>query len=422
MAKITIEVPDIGEFTDVPVIDVYIKAGDEISPDDALISLESAKAVMDVPSTEGGTVLEVVVKEGDKVSQGDKIAVIEAAETEKAQEEEPEDEEKPEETEEPAEQKEKPVEKEEKPSEKEVPVNRQEPGAVHHATPSTRQFARRVGVDLSSVKGTGEKGRILTEDVETYIKASLKSGGGAFSLPAIPEADFSSFGPVEEHELTRIQKISGPHIHKSWVGVPHVTQYDEADVTELEEFRRSLRDQGEKHSILSFVIPAVVRALKEFPDFNASLHSSGERVIRKKYYHIGIAVDTPQGLVVPVLKDADTKSIGEITGSLRELSDRAREGKLKPSDIQGGSFSISSLGGIGGTGFTPIINVPEAAILGLSRIEKKPRWDEARQAFVPRLVLPFSVSYDHRVIDGASGARFAVYLGSLLSDIRRVLL
>lgn len=417
MAKITLEVPDIGDFTDVPVIDVYIQQGDEISADDPLISLESAKAVMDVPASQGGTVLEVLVKEGDTVSQGDKIAVIEAqeqqSETAQQPEEKAQEEEEPETSPEP--------ESPEEPKPREVPVNRQPAGSVMHASPSTRQFARRVGVDLSKVAGTGVKGRILTEDVEQYVKQTMEAGPAA-ALPQVPEIDFSQFGEIEQQELTRIQKISGPHIHRSWNGIPHVTHYEQADVTELESFRRKLKEQGEKHSILSFVIPAVIRALKEYPEFNSSLHRSGEGIIKKHYWNIGIAVDTPQGLVVPVLKHADQLSIGEITRQLGELSGRAREGKMKPDDIQGGSFSISSLGGIGGVGFTPIINAPEAAILGLSKIETQPKWDEEKQNFVPRQMLPFSISYDHRIIDGAMGARFAAYLSMLLGDIRRVML
>ncbi len=437
MAKKTIEVPDIGDFTDVPVIDVHIAVGDQLQHEDSLISLESAKAVMDIPSPVSGEVLEVLIQEGDKVSQGTPIAVVEAASDEQqagdagsdhAEDADagapPEDEPEADHGADRIEQEELPHETPEKTPE--VPVNKQEPASQYHATPSARQFARRIGVDLSQVAGSGPHGRILTTDIEAAAKQIIETrnapAGGA-GLPPVKEYDFSSFGPTEERELTRIQKISGPHIHASWMGVPHVTHYDEADVTDLEAFRVKLnKETDEKHSILSLVIPAVVYVLKKYPDFNASLHHSGEKIIQKRYYHIGIAVDTPQGLVVPVIRDADTKGVLHLTAELREISKRARDGKLKPQDLSGGSFSISSLGGIGGVGFTPIINVPEVAILGLSRMQKKPVWDEESGQFIPRLVLPFSVSYDHRVIDGAAGARFARDLGDTLNDIRRILL
>ena len=431
MAEQVIKVPDIGDYTDVPVIDVYISEGDEISKEDPLIALESAKAVMDVPSPYSGKILEVLIKEGDTVSKGDSIARMEIAqqkqpgEDEAEQQEEPAAEKAPEQQEEPGDAAEEDTQKQKpEPPKEEVPVNRQEPGGTYHAAPSVRQFARRVGIQLKDVKASGPKGRMLREDVESLIHEVVTSSasGPNSAFPSVPSEDFSVYGPVEEQELSRIQKIAGPHLHASWVNIPHVTHYDEADVTELEAFRRQLRDQGEKHSILSFVIPAVSAALKEFPQFNSSLLPAGDRIILKRYYHLGIAVDTPQGLVVPVIRDADKKTVRELTEELKAVSQRAREGKLKLDDIKGGSFSISSLGGIGGTGFTPIVNAPETAILGLSAMEQKPKWDEQKQAFVPRLILPFSVSYDHRVIDGAAGARFARYFASLMEDIRRVLL
>lgn len=444
MAKQTIPVPDIGGFTDVPVIDVYISPGDEVTEGDALMALESSKAVMDVPSPQTGVITEVLLKEGDTVSEGDGIAVIEVSdqseEASQEQSEEKRDEPsasngQPEEEGQPVE--DQPVEDSSKDSkdpkepkqsamrQKEEPsANLQQPGGVYHATPATRQFARRVGVDISQVTGTGPKGRILTKDVEQYIHQVIESGGfpAGGKAPDIPREDYSAYGSVEEQELSRIKKISGPLLHASWSAIPHVTHFETADVTELEEFRSSLKEQGEGHSIISFVIPAVIQALREFPSFNASLDSSGKKIILKHYYHIGIAVDTPQGLVVPIIHDADKKTIRELTESLKDISSRAREGKLSGRDIQGGSFSISSLGGIGGTGFTPIINAPETAILGLSTMEKRPVWNEKQQTFLPRRILPFSISYDHRAIDGAEAARFARYLRSLLEDIRRILL
>jgi len=436
MAKKTIPVPDIGGFTDVPVIDVYISSGDEITEGDALIALESSKAVMDVPAPFGGRVAEVLLKEGDTVSEGDGIAVLETAEDPEKSREAPKS--TSEISGESASGQKEASSEEEIPSEEsadektgqappsgsqQVPANLQEPGGVYHATPAVRQFARRVGVDISQVTGTGPKGRILPEDVEGYIHRALQAGGGRQTeIPEIPQEDYTSYGPVEKQELSRIKKISGPFLQASWRAIPHVTHFDEADVTELEGFRASLKQQGESHSILSFIIPAVIQALKEFPSFNASLDPSGESIILKRYYHIGIAVDTPQGLVVPVLRDADKLSVRDLTHTLRDVSSRAREGKLGPKDLQGGSFSISSLGGIGGTGFTPIIKAPETAILGVSAMKKQPVWNEEAQEFTPRLIMPFSVTYDHRAIDGAEAARFTRHLSALLEDFRRVLL
>ncbi len=305
-------------------------------------------------------------------------------------------------------------------------------GAKHHATPSLRGFARELGVDLGRVIGSGPKGRITREDVSSLVKAVMSgsstgqaSGSGVFSLPPIPTADFSVFGEIEIENLSRIKKISGPHLHRNWIGVPHVTQFEDADITDLEEFRKDLNTANAKSgdvkiSPLIFIIKAAVQALKEYPDFNSSLGSDGATIIRKKYFNIGIAVDTPGGLMVPVIKDADKKGVLELAENLGDLSLRAREGKLKADDLKGGTFSISSLGGIGGTYFTPIVNAPEVAILGLSKSAMKPVWNGTE--FKPRLVLPFSVSYDHRVVDGASGARFAAYLSKLLGDMRRALL
>ena len=300
-----------------------------------------------------------------------------------------------------------------------------------HASPAIRKFARELGVVLERVKGTGPKGRISREDVQLFVKQSLQraeqapSGGmGGLAWPVAPEVDFSRFGPVESQALTRIQKLSGPNLHRNWVSIPHITQFDDADITDLEAFRVSLKAEGEKRgvklSLLPFVMKAVAASLKAFPSFNASLAPAGDTLILKKYFHIGVAVDTPEGLVVPVIRDVDQKSVFELAAELSDLSQRARNKKLRGADLEGGCFTISSLGGIGGTAFTPIINAPEVAILGLSRSQMKPVYQGGQ--FVPRLMLPLSLSYDHRVIDGAQGARFIVHLGSTLADLRRVLL
>ena len=434
MAIKQILVPDIGDFSDVPIIDVYIKVGDVLSVEDSVVALESEKAVIDIPSPFAGTITKVLVKEGDLVSKDSPIAEIEVAA------EGVEEEGKQGSDEEPV--KEQPVVKveEEKPDEvaeavqptpvqqenKSDLINEQAPGAVYHATPSLRKYARELGVDLAKVKGSGPSGRILHEDVQALVKKALSGGGAAASFGKIELEDFSKYGEIERKKLSRIQKISGPHLQKSWQIIPHVTQYDEADVTELEALRKSIKEEMKKSddpvniSILPFIIKAVVAALKKFPEMNASFDEDSGELILKHYYHIGIAVDTPEGLIVPVLKDADTKSVTDIARELVSTSQRARDRKLKPEDLSGGSFSISSLGGIGGTAFTPLINPPQVAILGVSRLSKKPVWNG--KEFVPRDILPFSVAYDHRVIDGAAGVRFTTYLASLLGDLRRVLL
>ncbi len=303
------------------------------------------------------------------------------------------------------------------------------PSRKAHASPAVRRFARELGVDLALVKGTGPKGRILKEDVQAFVKGALSGGAPAapaagVALPQVPSVDFGQFGEVEEQELSRIKKISGSRLHASWVNLPHVTQFDEADITELEAFRKSMKAEAEKREVkltfLPFLMKACVVALQQFPQFNASLSSDGQKLILKRYYHIGVAVDTPNGLVVPVIRDVDRKGVYDLARELMEVSGRAREGKLSPADMQGGCFTISSLGGIGGTQFTPIINAPEVAILGVSRARMQPVWNGSE--FEPRLVMPFSLSYDHRVIDGAEGVRFTSYLGGLLGDIRRLLL
>ncbi len=436
MAIKQITVPDIGDFSDVAIIDVYISEGDTLELDDPVIALESAKAVTDIPSPFAGTIKKVHVKEGDLVSKDSLLADIEVEEAseepkeEKVQEKTPVKEEKAEASE--KQQEEAPPPKKEEPKAEAKPdknlINAQKMGAVFHATPSVRQYARELGVELSTIEGTGPHGRILREDVQTVVKQALKGSSAGTNAPVNFELeDFSVYGEIERKALTRIQKISGPHLQRSWQTIPLVTQFDEADVTELELFRQTLKEEMSrlpkekqvKLSILPFVVKAVTTALQTYPDFNASYDGVNGELILKKYYHIGIAVDTPDGLMVPVLRDANTKSITELGAEMADLGKRAREGKLKSKDISGASFSISSLGGIGGTAFTPIVNPPEAAILGLSRISKKPVWDG--KEFVARDILPLSLSYDHRVIDGALGARFTTYLASLLGDIRRIL-
>ena len=440
MATKQILIPDIGDFEDVPIIDVYIKVGDIIDSDSSVVALESEKAVLDVPSPFAGTITKVLLKEGDTVSKGSLVAEIEVAS--EGEEEKPVEEPKKEQAEEP-----KKVEKTEPPKQEEKPepvaedtqpvaaareekpdlINEQAPGAVYHATPSLRTYARELGVDLARVKGSGPNGRILHEDVQALVKKALSGMSTATaSFGKIELEDFSKYGKTERRKLTRIQKISGPHLQKSWQIIPHVTQYDEADVTELEALRRTIKEEMKRSddpvsiSILPFIVKAVVAALKKFPEMNASFDEERGELILKHYYHIGIAVDTPEGLVVPVLKDADAKSVTDIARELATLSQKARERKLRPEDLSGGSFSISSLGGIGGTAFTPLINPPQVAIMGVSRLAKKPVWNG--KEFVPRDVLPFSVAYDHRVIDGAAGVRFTTYLASLLGDLRRALL
>jgi pyruvate dehydrogenase E2 component (dihydrolipoamide acetyltransferase) len=425
-------VPDIGDFSDVAIIDVYISDGDQIGEEDPVIALESEKAVTDIPSPYAGKIVKVHVTEGDLVSKDSLLADIEVEAQEK--EEKPKEEtrasEEPEEKGQEKEEVGKPEKKETAPQKQERPdlVNAQEPGAAYHATPSVRQYARELGVELSSLKATGPNGRILKEDVQNFVKQTVKSGGQPAAAQAVELEDFSVYGDIERKPLSRIKKISGPHLLRSYQGIPHVTQFDQADVTELEAFRKQLKGEMKqrseenqvKISILPFIIKAVVKALEHFPDFNSSYDGASGELILKYYYNIGIAVDTPDGLVVPVLKNADKKSVEETARELSEISERARKGKLKSSDISGASFSISSLGGIGGTYFTPIINAPETAILGVSKISVQPVYSGSE--FVPRSMLPLSLSYDHRAIDGASGARFVTYLSTLLGDMRRVLL
>jgi pyruvate dehydrogenase E2 component (dihydrolipoamide acetyltransferase) len=436
---VEVKVPDIGDFKDVPVIEVLIGPGDRVQQEDSLITLESDKATMEVPSPASGVVKEVRVKVGDKVSQGVAVVVLEAADGTGAKDNAPAAD-KPEARETP-----KPAAAAAPVAERAAPprsaspasempsatASREQAGSgIAHASPAVRRLAREFGVDLGRVKGTGPKERILKEDVQSYVKGELarprgaESGGLGLNLPSLPAVDFAKFGPVEARPLSRIRKLSGANLHRNWVSIPHVTQHDEADITELEGFRKGQAEEAKKSGIkftmLGFLMKASVVALKQHPEFNASLASDGENLVVKHYYHIGIAVDTPNGLVVPVIRDVDKKGLLELARELGDVSARMRAGKISPADLQGGCFSISSLGGIGGSNFTPIINAPEVAILGVGKAVMKPVWQG--KDFSPRLMLPLSLSYDHRVIDGAQGARFISYLASVLSDIRRLVL
>jgi len=436
-----VRVPDLGDFKDVEVIDVLVKLGDRVEVDTPLLTLETEKATMDVPSTAAGVVKSLALKKGDRVSKGALIGLLEggaAAPAAKAA------------TEEPKAPRSEPA-KAAAPPAAPAPAKKAEPTpapapastapsapkglpqideagfARAYASPSVRKFARELGADLTRIKGTGPKGRITPDDVKGFVKQALTSaapagaataGGGA--LPKIPEVDFSKFGEIEVKPLSRIQKISGPHLQASWLNIPHVWQMDEADITELEETRKKLKGEAEKQGIkltpLAFVLRACVLALKQFPNVNSSLESSGKNLIVKKYFNLGFAADTPGGLVVPVIKDADKKDIYEIARELADLSAKARDGKLKVTEMQGATFTVSSLGGIGGVGFTPIINAPEVAILGVAKSSFKPVYQDGQ--FVPRLMLPFTLAYDHRVIDGAAGVRFTTFLAEKLADVR----
>ena len=428
-------VPDIGDFEGVEVIEIMVSAGDVISVEDPLVSLESDKAAMEIPSPQAGTIKAVKVSIGDTVSQGDLLVTMEVSEAAQAAEaataEQPEQAAPA-----PAAEPEKPSAPSPAPTPTPAPAHRPPPVAPSpideagfrksHASPSVRKFARELGADLGQITGSGNKGRIIKEDVKAFVKKVMTSGGaaGGLNLAPMPEIDFSQYGDIETQPLTRINKLTGQFLHRNWVTVPHVTQFDEADITELEKFRKQLneehKNEGIRVTVLAFLMKALVSALKEYPRFNSSLDASGENLVLKKYIHIGVAVDTPDGLVVPVIRDCDRKSLIELANELIEASIKARDKKLSPADMSGGCISISSLGGIGGTAFTPIVNAPEVAILGVSRAQMKPVYKDGE--FVPRLVLPLSLSYDHRVIDGADGARFTSFLSKVLSDTRRLLL
>ncbi|WP_416761492.1 dihydrolipoyllysine-residue acetyltransferase [Roseateles sp. So40a] len=441
---VDIVVPDIGDFDEVAVIEVLVKVGDTVKQEQSLITVESDKASMEIPSSHGGVIKALLVKLGDKVAKGSKIAVIEAAGDAAA----------------PAPAAAAPAQAAAAPApatasapaapapaaDRQVPTAALPPheptkptGRLPHASPTIRKLARELGVPLEEVKGSGAKGRITESDVQGFVKAVMAgtaqtvaqkaaapaggAGGGAFpGLLPWPKVDFEKFGPVERKDLSRIKKISGANLHRNWVTIPHVTNHDTADITELEAFRVQLNKENEKSGIkvtmLAFMIKATVAALKKFPEFNASL--DGDTLVLKNYFHIGFAADTPNGLVVPVIRDCDKKGIFQISQEMSELAKKARDGKLGPADMTGGCFSISSLGGIGGTYFTPIINAPEVAIMGVCKSSTEPVWDGKQ--FVPRLILPLSLSWDHRVIDGAAAARFNVYFASLLADFRRIAL
>jgi len=427
-----VRIPDIGNFDSIDVIDVLVKEGDIVKAEDALITLESEKSTMDIPAPWSGKVTAVRTKVGDKVSEGSLILLMEVEEEGKT----------------PAA---KPTVATPQPagpavsaaavvepakavipvaSVPQAPVADIRENTKVHGSPSVRAFARELGVNLALVNGSGPKRRILKEDVQAFVKAELNkprggtAGGLSLGLPEMPAIDFAKFGEIEVKALSKIRKLSGSFLHRNWVSAPHVTQFDEVDITDLEAFRKGMQDeaakQGAKLTLLPFLIKAMVAGLKAYPEFNSSLAADGESLVMKKYFHIGFAADTPDGLVVPVVRDADRKGVLDIARELATLSGKARDKKISPAEMQGGSISISSLGGIGGTYFTPLLNLPEVAILGVSRASMRPVWNG--KEFEPRLMLPLSLSYDHRVIDGAQGARFITYLGQMLADVRRLLL
>jgi len=439
MSIVEVKVPDIGDFKEVEVIELMVKPGDTIKVDQSLVTVESDKASMEIPSSHAGVVKEIKIKVGDKVAEGSLVLMLEeaagaaaapAAEAAPAAAPAPAPAAAPAPAPAPA------AAPAPAPAPAAAPAAPAGDASKAHASPSIRKFARELGVDLSRVPGTGPKNRITQTDVQNFVKgvmaapsgAAPSKGGSGVGLDLLPwpSLDFSKFGPTELLPLSRIKKISGPNLHRNWVMIPHVTTFDEADVTDLEQFRvdsnAALAKQKStvKLTMLAFVIKASVAALKKFPQFNASLSEDGAALILKQYYNIGFAADTPNGLVVPVVKDADKKTVSQIATEMGELSAQARDGKLSPANMQGATFTISSLGGIGGTAFTPIINAPELAILGLSKSAMKPVWDGS--TFQPRLMLPLSLSYDHRVIDGAGAARFAAYLAEVLADLRKTLL
>ncbi|KQO65607.1 branched-chain alpha-keto acid dehydrogenase subunit E2 [Methylobacterium sp. Leaf88] len=440
---IEIQIPDIGDFKDIPIIEIHVKEGDTIGPDDPLVSLESDKATMDVPSPSAGVVERILVKLGDKVSEGSPLLVFkgegakgDTAGAAKAAEapagadgaallakQEPAPTPSPAPSPAPA----------AAPAPSPAPAGTLPDFSQVHASPGVRRLARELGLDLSAVKGTGEKGRITKEDVKGHLTRSAAPAaagtaafqGGGMGIPEIPAVDFAKFGPIETQPLSRIKKISGAHLHRSWLNVPLVTHQDESDITETDAYRRELdaqgkelKDKGYRVTLLAFLIKAAVSGLRKHPEFNASLSPEKDALILKRYYNIGVAVDTPDGLVVPVIKEADRKGLVEISRDLGAISAKARDGKLSAADMQGATFSISSLGGIGGTAFTPLVNAPEVAILGVARSKMSPVWNGTE--FAPRLIVPLSLSYDHRVIDGALAARFTRHLAHVLEDVRRL--
>jgi pyruvate dehydrogenase E2 component (dihydrolipoamide acetyltransferase) len=431
-------VPDIGDFKDVEVIDVLVKAGDRIDVDTPLLTLETEKATMDVPSTAAGVLKSIALKKGDRISKGSLIGQLEVAGGAPAASAPAAPAAAPKAAPAPAARAEAPAPKPAAPAPQAAPAPAapkpsapiDEAGfARAYASPSVRKFARELGADLGKIKGTGAKGRITPDDVKNFVKQALTSApaaaasGGGAGLPKIPEVDFSKFGEIELKPLSRIQKISGPRLQASWLNIPHVWQMDEADITDLEESRKKLKGEADKAGVkltpLAFVLRACVKALKDFPNVNSSLDPAGQNLILKKYIHLGFAADTPNGLVVPVIRDADKKDVYEIAKDLSVLSEKARAGKLSAAEMQGATFTVSSLGGIGCVGFTPIINAPEVAILGVAKSSFKPVYKDGQ--FVPRLMLPFTLAYDHRVIDGAAGVRFTTFLAEKLADVRGLL-
>lgn len=427
MAIQEILVPDIGSFKDVEIIEVLVNVGDTIAVEDSLITIESDKSSMEIPSSAAGVVKELKVKVGDRVSEGSLMVVLEVGDAVTVP------------VSAPATVASAPAPKQAKtrpqPATSPTVAVQAEASKLDfskaYATPSVRKFARELGTDLNKVKGSGRKGRITQDDVKAFIKdvmsfsgmPSAAASGNTLGVAPMPDIDFSQWGEVETVPLSRINKLTGEFLHRNWVHIPHVTQFDQADITDLEAFRKQLNEENAKSGMkitpLVFIMKAVVASLKAYPRFNASLDAKGENLIRKHYYNVGVAVDTPDGLVVPVIRDVDKKSIMQLSEELKDMSSKARDKKLKPADMQGGCFSISSLGGIGGTKFTPIVNAPEVAILGVSKSDMQPVWNG--KEFAPRLILPLSLSYDHRVIDGADGARFTTYLAKMLGDIRRLL-
>jgi pyruvate dehydrogenase E2 component (dihydrolipoamide acetyltransferase) len=438
--KTTLEVrvPDIGDFDAVEIVEVMVSAGDQVAAEDALITLETDKAAMDVPAPAAGVIQSMSVELGGKISEGDLILTLEVAEGAAQGDSQVEADKKSA----------APAAKEPSSSNvaaaaavaqvatqsppplpaapKELPPINEAGFATAHASPSVRKFARELGVNLTQVSGSGAKGRVLKEDVKAFVKAIMTGQvamASASALPSVPKVDYAKFGEIDVQPLGRIQKISSRRLHASWVNIPHVTQNDEADITGLEERRQKLKaeaaEQGVRLTPLAFIIKACTIALKEFPTFNASLHADGKNLVFKKYMHIGFAADTPNGLLVPVIRDADTKTVFELARELADMSERAREGKLTADEMQGGTFTVSSLGGIGGSSFTPIINAPEIAILGVARSKTMPVWQDGE--FVPRLILPMSLSYDHRVVDGATGVRFTTFLARSLADVDSLL-
>jgi len=430
--------PDIGDFEAVDVIEVPVNVGDTVNAEDTIVTLESDKATMDIPSPASGVVTKLLVNVGDSIAQGAPLLLMDESESSGVEDTEETAEVTPSVSPDKA-----PEVQTEEPSVQTAPpaTHRAAPAVMEtsqlvggsrsekaHASPSVRRFARELGVDLGLVYGKGSKGRILKEDVKAFTKSMLSGnklgGSGNFGFPEIPPVDFSRFGQTEMQPLSRLKRLGGQALHRSWITVPHVTQFDEADISDLEEFRKSELDaakaEGIKLTLVTFLVKAVVVALQKFPEFNSSITSDGENLVIKKYFHIGVAVNTKNGLVVPVIKDADKKGLFEIADEISQLSSKAQEGKLSPADMQGGCFTISSLGGIGGTAFTPIVNAPEVAILGVSRSAMKPVYENGE--FVPRLMMPYALSYDHRVIDGVAGAKFTQFLSTILTDIRHILL